>query len=302
MITKFKIFENLNEDKELIDYLDDDIIENYFKENYDIDISELADMCPQCLWDTIDDERFIEDFKNDEIDNRTFDDFSKDEFKEYLENNWNEEIEDEIIKVWKENNYIDEEEELEYNEDMYKKLTEDELKNIIETCFSESDFVEEMIEDRYKRYYSAQELLEEIYGDLSGTELYNVISWYVDEDDAKKEWIDNEDWHYKKEFVEGNISYDQTLQKTIFQNDNDSVIKLTNLLAEENADNSIGDDYWFQKKYIEKCKEKNPEDEDEHMIVPTAIKFLHDNFNLHPDIEDEHKDDTFLINTEKYNL
>lgn len=302
MITKFKIFENLDEDKELIDYLDEDTIEKYFDDNYDIDIIELVDMCPSCLWNAVDDEKFIEDYKQDEIGNRSFYDYSKTKFKEYLESNWNDEIEDKIVEIWKENNYIDEEEETEYEENMYKQLSEDELKDVIEYCFSESDFVEEMVEDSCRNYYDAQSLIEDMYGPLEGEDLYRTIQWYIDDDDAKKEYKDNEDWYYKKEFVEGSISRDRSLQKEIFEEDENSVIQLANLFADENSSNNIGDDYWFQKTYIEKCKEKNPEDEDEHMIVPTAIKFLHDNFGLHPDIEDEHKDDTFLIGTEKYNL
>ena len=361
MITNFKLFEKYNFSKELIDYLDDNYIEEYFDDKYDIDIEEIAGMWPQILYNHVNDERFIDDWIRDEINNRSIDDYDENDFREYLDENWSEDIEKDIVKKWCDDNDIEQKiisdydgvikikdddesnrkviiktpngekvkykipeehtilynngdkirkgkviSKVEYDEDMYKDMDEDYIRELMDRYCDEEDFVETKVKDNYDNY-DAQTLIEDIYGKLEGKQLYDILQWYIDEDAIKDEWKENEDWNYKKEFVADYISNDRELQlKILERSENEAIVELFQFLANEHSKNNIiADEYEYQKLYIEKYLEENGDTDDEddkNEYWPEALKFLHKNFGLDPDIKEEYGDYTYLIDAEKYNL
>lgn len=360
MITNFKLFEGYNFSKELIDYLDDNYIEEYFDDKYDIDIEEIAEMWPQILYNHVNDERFIDDCIRDEINSRSFDDYDEDDFRRYLDENWSEDIEEDIVEKWCDDNDIEQEiisdydgvirikdddesnrkvilktsngkkvkykipeeheilynngdkikkgqviSKVEYNEDMYKDMDEDYIKSLMDRHCDEDEFVEAKVKENYDNY-DAQTLIEEFYGKLEGKQLYDILQWYVDDDAVKQEWKENEDWTYKKELVADYISNDRELQLKILEgSENEAIVELLEFLANEHSKDIIAYEYEYQKLYIEKYLEENgdPDDEDDkNEYIPKALKFLHKNFGLDPDIKEEYDDYTYFIDAEKYNL
>ena len=69
-----------------------------------------------------------------------------------------------------------------------------------------------------------------------------------------------------------------------------TVTALYNVM-DEDVDRSIGNEYDFQKLYIEKKKN-----------IEKAVKNLYDKFGINPKIAEEYKDYMYVIDAEKYNL
>jgi hypothetical protein len=304
-------------------------------------------MWPDGAWQFVDDEDFIRDWTEDMKNNYGYDDFSEDDFRTYIDDNWSENVEDEVIDIYSEKNgvkksikakedgiiKVKEKETYPYNfkvkiktkDGKVKKYKIPEEHEVIfedgekigkgakisilkydDTCFDEYDFVEEMIDKRYEDY-SAQEIVEEIYGQSpGGRELYQMISYYLDEDEFKEHYKDNEDFYYKKEFVESYIDTDINLQKEILDKNKNAVIELAELFVENSSNSNIADEYDFQKLYIEKFveqeKDEDSDEKDMALLKAKAIKFLYDNFELEYNIEDEYEDYMWLVSSDKYNL
>jgi len=96
-----KIYENASDD--LIDELSDDTIEEYYDKHYtNDDVEELVSLWPDLIWRHIDDESFVEDFINDEINNLGIEDVSnKDDLRDFIEDNLTTKKENKIIELWK---------------------------------------------------------------------------------------------------------------------------------------------------------------------------------------------------------
>lgn len=108
-----KIYESYSQSlaEELVDELSQDTIEAYFddnKENSDYDIEEIIGWWPQLVWRFIDDDKYIEDFIKDEVQNLALEDFDDDdEFREFIEDNMTTDKENKIIQLYKDNQYDD---------------------------------------------------------------------------------------------------------------------------------------------------------------------------------------------------
>ena len=314
MITRFKIFERQSYEiyGELVDNFDDDFIEEYYDKNlaYD-DIEEILGLWPNIIWNHVDDDAFVQSWIEDEISNLSIEDFSDYDYKDYLEFNWNDEIENEAFKVWKENHEDenDDDKYSEYSGFMIDDLSEDELKEIIKNIDEENEFVEKVVNDRYDRE-DAQGIIKGIYGNvegMSGEELYNILSDYIDDDDIIKDYKDNEDFDYKKDTIGNNIIFDKDLQEKLLEISKKNIIALVELFVEEGynkEDNIITDEpYKMQKLYIKKYSKKNKHD---HLAKAKALKTLDENFELDEDIKKEFHEDLLLMNAidsaDKFNI
>lgn len=110
MIKKFKMFENYGSrtKNDILKEFEYDYIDEYFMENYNIDVEEIISIWPQIIENHIDDKGFVENFIDNEINNSGIEDFSDSEYKEYIENNIDSDMELEIINFYKENEGLDE--------------------------------------------------------------------------------------------------------------------------------------------------------------------------------------------------
>jgi len=305
MIKSFKIFERASIARTLVDKLDDDFIEEYYEENWDVDIDTILEVDPSLIEDHIDDRRFVDDFIHDEVNSRSLEDFSEYEYKKFIEKNWSDVKEKYILQKYKEDNDIDEDEELEYGDYMLDNLGDDELRDVIKEDDEEEDFVQDTINDWYEGR-DAMDIIGDIYGKVEGKELYNIVRNYIDETEIIKAYKEGEDFYYKKECVEGQIAYDSKIQNYLLKKDKDNVLLLVDLFIDESGDNNIGDEYDFQNIYIEKYVENNIDedstDDDKADLRAESLKFLNDNFGLDSDIAREYDDDMWMVTSDKYNL
>jgi len=109
MIIKFKLFESSTAN-ELIDYIDDNYIEEYFDTNYSIDVNEIIELWPKSILNHIDDESFMKNFISDEINNRSLEDFSDWDLSDYIKKHLTDVKEAKIIELYKSNNGMDDDE------------------------------------------------------------------------------------------------------------------------------------------------------------------------------------------------
>lgn len=305
MITKFKLFES-SIAHELVDDLSDDTIESVYDDKYKITAREIcSDYGPNYIWDNIDDDKYKDEYIQDQIDNAELDNFSESDLKEWIENNLSSTKKDKIIEIYKENNDLDEE--LEYDDVMLDELTEEELIEVIAEDGDEEDFYKEQFEDRYGES-DTKDLVSELYNMDNGRELYDALYYYIDDDELIKNFKNDEDFEYKKEYVEDYIDKDTSLQREILKNNPSAVISLAELFTTSIYEN-IANEYEFQKLYIQKYVEGEGDteyfmenDEELHQAIAEALKFLYDNFELNPDIEQENKKDMWLAKSAKYNL
>jgi hypothetical protein len=105
-IKRYKLFESATFE-DLADELSQDIIDEYYDENYSIDIEEIIENFTSLIWNNIDDDRFVEDYISDEIDSRDFDDFSEYDYKEWIENVPSDVKKQKILEIYKDKNSIE---------------------------------------------------------------------------------------------------------------------------------------------------------------------------------------------------
>jgi hypothetical protein len=308
MITKYKLFENTDNIKDkLMDQLDQNYIENNFDQNYSIGVEEIIDMSPSIVFDNINKEAFIQNFIDNDIQDRTLDDFGEYDYKHYIEKEMDDEDKEaKILQLYNDKNFIEEDEkETEYSDYMLADLDEDELREVIEDANMEDDCIEKTVRGWYKGH-TVKDILDEFYGDITGEQLYKQFRRYIDDDKIIKEWIDGEDYEYKEEFVRNNIEYTVDIQEHLLSLDPKNVLLLFKLFEEEGGSDNIGDKYDFQKKYIEqyliKKKYDSKNEERKSYLRASVLKKLNDNFNLDSAIEEEYEDDMWMVNSEKYNL
>ena len=104
---KFRLNESSSYAEELVDYLSDDLIESYYKENLAYsDIDELLQIISiDTIWRHFDDNAFVESWIDGEKESMEKDDFSDYDFKEYLKQViLEDETEQKVIDFYKENN------------------------------------------------------------------------------------------------------------------------------------------------------------------------------------------------------
>lgn len=372
MITNFNKFK-LNEsndiedlESDLVEYLDDDFIDDYYNEHHRVDIEDILPiMNIESFFRYFDDDEFINDWIRNESDNDSAENYSEKDklnyIKEHLELDEDDELkiinyyienndlniktdydgivesitkngDNTIVKIKDESNDITEYELesdhkllvnvgdnvtedqilgkaiVDYDDDMLDELDDDQLWNIISDA-DDYEFFKEMANIRYKNR-TAQDILEEFgylelptghrrqkYDYNSVAEyIYDKFSQYVDDDELVKNWNDSYDIDYKKEQIRDDIYRKTELQEKIL--DDDTVLKLAELFSLKN-DANIGDDYYFQKKYIEQYVKENENDDDRY---ETALLFLDDNFGLDADIKNEYPNNLRYVMAKDYDI
>ena len=316
-LKKFKLLESWKDDDALFDQLDDDDIEEAFDRNYNTDSDEIISNFPDLIWDHIDDERYVRDFISDEIDSREMNEFSENEFKDYIKNHLTDAKEEKIIEYYKENTSYDDAEEPEYEDSMLDELSEDELIDVIEDDGDSEDFIEERVKSWYVNS-SAKDIFNDIYGYDDFNDMYqkssksysysnevekdvkNIVKSllpYVDTDELEKEYKDGEDFDYKKDQVKDYISHDKDLQRKLLELKSSNVMLLHKLFKE--GGNNIGDEYVFQKTYINRYVKKHKNNPNN---IAEALKNLDDNYKLDSKIKAEYEEDMWMVNSKKFNL
>lgn len=193
-------------------------------------------------------------------------------------------------------------------DDIIDELDEDTLHDIIRDNYNEYDFIDEMLNEQYKNY-SLKDYIEEIYGNVDSIyfDRDSNMDWildYVDKQGVIDEWNENEDFDHKKERVEDEISSTKLLQYKLLKIDPKNSLKLFDLFINNNyvnTNDTIEDEYIFQKAYIESYFE-DYDDEDIEEVKSDALKNLYDNFKLNSQIKEEYKDYMWKISVDKYNI
>ena len=340
-----KLFESVERD--LLDQLGDDFIEEYWDNNLAYtDAEDVVSMFPSMVWDYVDDDRVLDTLKSDEIDNYGVGDFNDSDFKDYINDKYIKEDDyDEIFKLYIENEVdLDEFEDLkndlkdetDENErkslkkqirkikkeikiikemslsELLDEMDEENLKDVISDIFDEYDFVETIIEDRFKEYYSLKDYVENVWGSTDSIEFGNSNSgrrgdwdWilnYVDDNALLKNYNYNEEFSHKKDTLENYISDTMELQEELLKIDKKNSLDLFDLFGD--AKNNIGDTYEFQKAYIEEYTKDYADGDEEDLPEGKglALKKLYDKFGLDRDIEEEYVDYMHYVLADKYNL
>lgn len=298
-IKEFKLFENnVHLKVQLIDQLDvDDIDKLYdiiFKYNT---IEEVFDLSTDFVLKYIDDNEFINDIIDEEINNSIIDDFGEYDYKDWLNENQYADIEDEILETYIRNNEDEIDSQIEFSNDMINQLDEDDLKKIIINLNYTDDFISDMIHNRYYNC-SVSDYLYENYGSyLNFNIIYPIIRDYIDESIIIDDFNDSIGDYERRNMIYDNVEYYAEIQKYLVNIDNNNIIYLSEILIGKVF--TIFEEYEYQKIYIEKYADKNLNDEN---AKAKAIKFLNDNFKLDSDIEDEYADDIWMINADNFNL
>jgi len=157
---------------------------------YDDIINDLyyyAETFPDVFWNHIDDDRYVQDYIEGEIEYYETD-------LEYMDN-----LEDEVRKYIKD--YVDDDKIPKNFDDLdFKELIElvDDLGIKYELC-------QDLVNDRY-RNYTTQEVHEELYGDVNSLDknMFNTYINYLDEEDFAEEISNNEDEDYLRDKYDNN--------------------------------------------------------------------------------------------------
>lgn len=293
-----RLFES-NNARDLVSQLDDSYIDDYFRSNYEANAQELAQYYNN-IWQFVDDERFVDDWIDDDVNGTCLSDFDTDELKEY--------IKDELIDNEAVIKYLDKirfknglDPDLDY-EDILDELTKAKLKKIIEDQNSEEDCIRKRCEYRYSGM-DTEDILSEIYGEKDLREnVYKYVQNYLDEDAMVEDYYDNEDFDFKSDFVENEIQGDDRLQRKLLKLNSDNADLLFNVM---DKNSNLGKEYKFQDKFMKyqiKDSFESFEDEKAKDFICKKMKKLFDKFGLAAGIEEKYKAYTYYIEIEKYNL
>lgn len=334
-IKKYKIItERYDIQDELIDYLDDNTINEWYDKNYTMDADEIAiSLAPNYVWDNFDKERFKEDFIHDMKTDRDYDDYDDYDFKEFIKEALTDVKEKKIIELYNENNYDENDENdepvTEFDIDYLEDLDKDQLIEVIEVDSDQDDFINFITHYVYDGY-DVEDIFSEFYGvseksfqnqNRYSFSSYNTLTYnsfgeylwknykqYVDEDGIVDDWKNNEDFEYKKEIVKDNIYGSPELQEKILKKK--TVLLLAELFEENPRNKNISGTYKFQQTYINKKlkddlvwdKTDKEYNEEKFNIISDALEYLDDNFELNDSIKKRYPDEMFKVDAKKYGM
>jgi len=282
-----KIFESYKDRRTLVQQLDDEFIQKYFRENYGSDIDTISQMVD--IWKYVDDDRYVRDFINDYVSSSDINDFDKYDYIRYIENELDTEDVKKYLKKKAKKKKVD-------VDDVLKELSKNQLIKIIESEDAEEDFLRDLYESIYGNR-DAFDILVDFYGEADLRENgYKYVKDYVDDQELIDAFFDTEDFSYKMEYTGEQIEWDKSLQKKLLKIDPDNSLTLFDIM---DATNSIGATYNYQNKYMKSIMKKEKAD---GLYIAKKLKKLNDKFGLAPAIKTKYKDYTFYIDTEKYNL
>jgi hypothetical protein len=214
------------------------------------------------------------------------------------------------------------EKDIEYDDDMLNDLDDDQLREVIEDSSEEDDCVSWTIDNWYGSQ-SGVDIFDEFSGlaikngkygqykygsfeELDGSELYKHVKDYIDVEELVDDWKESEDYEYKKETVRDEIYRETELQEKLIEIDPKNALALAELWEDEGDKDNIGDQYDFQKGYIEKYVEDNTDETDDEEYISEiksdALFYLHEHFGLDSDIREEYRNYLWKVDSDKFNL
>lgn len=284
----------------LINKLDENVINELWKEYCSRDIEEIIELWPKCVFRYIDDQEFVQDWIDNDINQLTISDYNdKDDFVKYLENNMDDDKEILLLKKYNKKNPDDTY--TLYHNFMLEYLSKKQLRKIIEQSNEEEEYVKFIVNDRYDGY-DAELLIDEIYG-KEFHDMYNVVRNYIDEEAIIKEYEDESD---KPEDLANILQCNSDIQEKILEENPDYALDIAQIVVEEDDDvrlnyhcDTICDQYDFQIAYIESYHKRNSDDPNSRA---DAIKYIYDHFDLDSDIEEKYPDDMWKVEGDTFNI
>jgi hypothetical protein len=294
MITQFKIFENkkvFEDEDDLALLFTQEFIEEYYKNDSTINAEE-ASMGVH-LWDFVKDLEKVKNYLiSKKVDGSRLEDsiFTKYDMQDYIENKLLKNIQPELDKFRKKYDLGFME-----NKDILDKMDKKDFIKILYSNNAETDFIGYFYEDLYDDTHP-EDILIEIYGENTVCEnLYGLIKEFLDDDEIIEEYYRKTDFENKFDYLKDNIYIDRVLQEKLLKINSDTVFALFDILEDDRDRNdihkTIGDEYDFQKLYIDKNEDKE-----------IAIKDLYNKFGINPKIAEEYKDYMYIIDAQNYNL
>lgn len=307
-----KYFENiLSIQDKLSEQFDEDYIKNYFRDNYIINVNEIIEEYgTEPIWDYFDGESFLEDFIQNKIEQSSIYNFDHEDYENYIIDTLDENKEIEILKIYKDNNYIDEYKEIDFDFSMISELNTNQLRDVIKDVNEEDIFIETMIKNEYGNE-DYKELINEVYGENSSTyarvnlNAINFLKKYIDSIDLIKNFKENTNFNTKYLFLSKSIVHDISLQELLLDMNKSNVFLLSELFEDRKINKKLRNDiscfYNFQKAYIEEYLKKKG---DESFTRASALKYLNElcTKGLNDKIKSEYEDDMWMILSEPYNL
>jgi hypothetical protein len=288
MITRLKYYENKKtpeDEEDLVELFSQKFIEKYWDKNFDISADDASNYLN--LWNFVDDERVKEALIKDKVADSSINDFSDDDLISYIK----EELMDkpqliiELDKLRKEHKLGP----IKY-EDILKKITREELEQIVEFIGDTEDFMI-LYYENFWADYSAEDIMNQEWGQ-SYEQMVGYLRNFVDDDKIIENYKDRVDFEYKFEYVRDCIGSDIRLQEKLLDINVNTVGALFDIMDDEST---IGNEYDFQKLYIEQKISKKQD-------IAEILKGINDKFGLNKKIKKEYSEYTYLIDAEQYNL
>lgn len=301
-----KTYESIN--NPIKDWIDKTLtweeIKDYYNETHPIE--SLEDMFYWTdVWYFIDDDRFREDWIENEVDyyisdwsDRFNDIYDK---KNYLIPYIEKMIEKkpDVLDNIKKDYDLDEE----LNQDeVLEILSPEKLKEIIDEYDEIDDFLKEYLDDILPQtsqeilndYHSENELNEITFFDKNYYNIQNYIKW----DNMKSEAMNNraDDYSYVLDDIEDDLYISKTLQNLLFEKDPKGTANIiVDNLKSVDLDNDLFTTYEFQKAYIDSTGLKDSSD------IWKSLKQLHEDVGLNDEIIEEYDLESFR-EAEKFNF
>lgn len=325
--------------------IDESTITNYFSENYDFDEWHSIEMLSLDYFvDHIDTERLNNVMYSDFKESIYQDDEDEDNVKDFLKNHesttydygenfqgysveidelYQEKIIDELDK-----DDYDDEESFKEEIEMRKDYTYDE--KIDELADEDIDYLKNIIDwddyslDKWYSWYngSGLEWLEMIYGEFTATkrdsysysynnsnpdeDKFNAIEGFIDWNQLDASLESGFEFEYKEEFFTGQITYNQDIQREIFEYNNRNSFLLFDEIDENS---SLGKSEEFQESYIEEYlineygEDLNDLDEyDKKIGMKDVLLKIDKKFGINDNIESKYKQYMSRVKGKRFNL
>ena len=320
-LKSFKLFEKNNKlyesnrDNDLLQTVDEDKLTEFYKEKYPVsnDLDDLLEYASASwIWSNcIDDDKFVENFIEEEIDHYQQDweynfdsEYEKEEYLiPFIENRINDEVEEKIRNKYIEQESIDEDEterleeikNMDYS-DILQELDNDYLKELVDNIWDNYDFIKEYLEKIYEGQ-DAQDILKEFGYEVDDIEFFQKntfnIQSYIDKD-TLREGIEEDEYTYDNILdrlssdLDDNVELQTLIYEALPKANSKILVEEIGVLAE------LAEQLRFQESYCEEIIEKeidtNDEDWNYQLFLKLKEYFIDNGVNIDEEI------------IEKYNL
>lgn len=267
MITKYKIFESVNKESDLADQFSQEYVEDFFDNNYEINVDEAA--LTVNLWSLVEPDKVRDDIIKDSVDSSIHDStFKRSDYIDYIKK---------LKKI--------------SNIEHLQTLTKKQLIDLVANAELSQDFFEDYYENKWG-WVDPEEILYDIWGKHAvQNDLYSYLKPYISSYDIMQAHLHNIQYEYKYEYIRDYIAVDKDLQKDLLKMNPNNIEDLFEVMDEVE---SIGPTYEFQKLYIDVMSKDK--------VIPLILKDISEKFELNKRIKIEFKEHMYVFDAEKYNL